>query len=296
MDIYAFLNDYGISYQTKGRNLSRGRLGFCCPFCSDTGYHAAFTSDGKITYCWRCGWHPTDKTLQLLSGLSSYEYRNIIGSYDGTDSLLSSLNKKVANATTLELPGSPGLLPHDRKYLKKRKFDPDYLMEKYKIRSGGICGDWAWRIIIPIFYKGQLVSWQGRTTNDDDIRYKTLAIEKSIMDAKSVLYNIDNCKHDYIGVNEGPLDTIRMGSDFVATLGTSMTEAQCRMLATYKRVVFVFDPDPVAQGRAKKYAERVAALGAMVSVLDLQMDKDPGELNEEEVKDVRNMLDFQCIH
>lgn len=272
MDVLQFLNDYSIPYQTRGKNLSRGRLGVNCPYCGDTGYHAAFTPEGKVYYCWKCAWHPTDKTLQILSGLTSYEYKNIIGSYDGTDSLLSSLNKKIPNATALELSGSPGLLPHDRAYLKKRKFDPDYLMEKYKIRSGGLAGDWAWRIIIPIFYKGQLVSWQGRTTTNDDIRYKTLAIEKSIMDAKSVLFNVDDCKHDYVFVVEGPFHVFRMGDDACATLGTSVTESQVRNLANYKNIFILFDSEVPAQERAKKLGTRIASLcSSNVSVVDLEL-------------------------
>jgi len=294
MDILQFLQDYNVTYTTRGKNVGKGWYAVHCPWCGDDGFHGAFHNSGSRYYCWKCQGHSIERTLQKITGLSYYDFNNIIEQYDGTDSFYQVLNEKTCNKSSIELPGIP-LIPYARKYLKKRKFDPDLLVEKYGLASGKVGSAWDYRILIPIYYQGKLVSWQGRTILDDPevIRYKTLQIEESVMDAKSTLFNIDNCKEDYIGVNEGPFDTMRLGANFCATLGTSITESQIRMLAKYKRVVFVFDCEEQAQLRAKKYALRVAALGASAEVADLELgDRDPGDMTNDEVQEVKKLLDF----
>lgn len=295
MKIQQFLQDYSIPYILRGKNLTPGMVGCNCPFCGDTNYHGAFSPDGRRFYCWRCSGNSVSKTLRAMTGLSWQEYNKVIEDYDGTGALHQNLNK-TAKGSNLVLPGIP-LIPYDRKYLKKRGFDPEYLAEKYGLKSGGIVGDWAFRILIPVYYKGKLVTWQGRDTtgNEERIRYKTLSIEKSVMNPKSVLFNLDNCKQDRIMVVEGPFDAMRLGDDSCATLGTSMTEAQCRLLSKYTHIYFVFDDEAPAQARAKKFAEQVAALsgGSEGIVVNLELgDRDAGDLTEQEVRDLRKELDF----
>lgn len=295
MDIVQFLQDHNIPYTSKGKNVGKGWIAFCCPFCSDTDYHGGFPLSGAYAYCWRCGGHKLETTLRKLTGMSQYEIQQELQQYDGTDSFYAGLNEKRSTATSIELPGI-SLIFHDRKYLKKRGFDPDFLAEKYGLKSGGIAGEWQYRILIPIYYKGKLVSWQGRDTSGEEgrIRYKTLPIERSVMDAKSVLFNLDNCKGDSIIVCEGPFAAMRLGDDCCATLGTSTTEEQTRLLTRYKRVVTLFDSEPQAQERARKLAGKVAAFGVSVEVCDLELTdgRDPGDLSIEEVKKVRRELDF----
>ena len=292
-DIIKVLYNLNVPYTTKGKNLSLGRVGVCCPFCGDTGYHGAFTEHGEIYTCWKCGCHKTIETLIELSGRDYYGVKILIEEYDDQLSLIRTLHKKKSCGENLILPGSTLDKPY-RDYLIKRKFDPDILIKKYGITAGGPVGEWKFRIIIPIYYEGQLVSWQGRDiTGQQELRYKTLSTEKSVVDPKSILYDIDNCKKDYIGVCEGVFDKFRLGDDFVATLGTSMRESQYRLLSIYKKIYIVFDPEETAQLRAKKVAERLSIFGIKVEIVNTELDHDPGDMTEEEAKNLRKELNFR---
>jgi len=295
MDILGFLQTYNIPYQTKGKNVSRGWLAVNCPYCDDTGFHGGIPLSGSHYYCWRCAGHKLDETLRLLSGLSYFDYKTAKEQYDGIDSFYEELNKKYSHKDKIELPGMP-LTAHDRKYLRNRGYNPAYLADRYGLLSGKPFSDWEYRVIITIRNNGRLVSWQGRDTSGypDRIRYKTLATELSVMDAKSILYNIDNCKNDFVGVVEGAPSVWRLGDNFCATLGTSVTEAQIRRLSKFKRVVIVFDSEVAAQTRAQKLAGQVASLGASVEVVDMELGdkRDPGDMTEKEVSEFLQTISF----
>ena len=67
-----------------------------------------------------------------------------------------------------------------------------------------------------------------------------------------------------------------------------MTPAQIAFIRNrWKRITFIFDPEPAAQKRALRYAEECSALGMETEILDLEWDHDPGDASPEEVKQVR---------
>jgi hypothetical protein len=227
-----------------------------------------------------------------LTGLSWYELNNAMMDYDGSSSLLS-VPKKVALGTKIELPEGSMEEVH-RKYLKRRGFNPDVLNRDYGIYGTGMLGEWKYRIIIPIYDKdGTLVSFQGRDyTGKQTLRYKTLSVEQSVVNPKFILFNENHVKGNIIGITEGPFDALNMGSPFVATLGTQTTEQQCRKIAIYEKAYIVFDPEPEAQVRAKKLAEKVASLGGNVEVIDIGGEHDPGDISKKEVEYIRKELDL----
>ena len=155
-------------------------------------------------------------------------------------------------------------------------------------------GDFAYRVIIPIIdTDGRIVSWQGRGYAGQDLRYKMLSIEKSLVDPKKMLFNLNNCNKSYVTVVEGPMDCIKWGNDCCATLGTSVTEAQVQLLTEYKKVFIIYDSETPAQLRAKKLADRVSALGVKeVSVIDLEdpEEKDLGGMSYEQVNKIKGEL------
>lgn len=292
-DILSFAKDQGIPYELSGKNVSRGWVAFCCPFCGDSGFHLGIPLSGTHAYCWKCASHPLDKTLMELSGLSWYEFNQISPDYDGTASL-QDIGRKVALGTKIELPEGSMEEVH-RKYLKRRGFNPDELNREYGIYGTGMLGEWKYRIIIPIYDKdGQLVTFQGRDyTGKQTLRYKTLSVEKSIVNPKFILYNEYKVVGNMICVCEGVFDALNMGPPFVATLGTSTTEQQCRKIAIYEKAYIVFDPEVQAQQRAMKLAEKVAALGGHPEVIDIGGENDPGSISKEYVQKIRKELDLE---
>jgi hypothetical protein len=296
-DAVRFLNDYGIEWRSHGKNVGRGWIAVNDPFTYDDGFHAAFKlSDGRF-YSWKTGGASTFNVVKALLGKPDYETLQIVQTYSDFLTLRKNLEVPVIHAEKVEWPGKP-LDSMCRKYLRRRGFIPDIIEHKYKVRSGGISGDFAFRLIIPILRDGELATYIGRdVTGKQQIRYKNLPLEKSVIDPKKLLYNeqfVEN--HLQIGVVEGAMDAWRMGDGFVATLGTSATQAQARALSEYEKVVFLYDPEPEAQRRAKKLAEQVASLGVIAEVVDTEYDHDPGDMTEDEVSYVRRELGFNEFH
>ncbi len=43
-----------------------------------------------------------------------------------------------------------------------RNFDPNYLVSEWGLLSTGVLGEFKFRILAPVYFKGQLVSYQCR--------------------------------------------------------------------------------------------------------------------------------------
>lgn len=295
MDITAVFRDYNIetSSEKESNNASPEFIQTRCIFCEDPSDHLGWHVSGKFVNCWRCGGHSIESALRRLLNLSWGQVNALIRQYEeqGSLSVRMGLNeRKKPRAKKIELPGHPLDNQHIR-YLERRGFDPEYLAKKYGLLGTGIAGEWKYRIIIPIYFRGRLVSFQGRDITDRQrLRYKSLGIEKSVMHYKHTLYNIDNCTGDCAVVFEGPFDVWRWGVGGVATYSTAITEWQIRLLSRYKRVFFMFDSEPEAQELALKAGRKLASMGVKVEVRDLELERDPAELTDLEVRELRKDL------
>ena len=147
--------------------------------------------------------------------------------------------------------------------------------------------------MIPVFYKGQLVTYQGRDiTDQQQSKYKNLSIEESIIPRGKIFYNFDNIflKNTIIYICEGVFDVWRMGDGFVCSFGTSLSDAQIKLLSQFKKVVFIFDPEEEAQKKARQSAGKLSALGVSVGLFRLPKDKDPADLSDSEAEELRREL------
>lgn len=289
-DAQQFVTDYHIQHWTAGNNVSPGWVNIRCPMCSDQSNHGGFNPSGGYYHCWKCGGHAIPAVIRALLGGTWDDARTIADSYDGYLADHCAQLRKKPQGKRIELPGGPLESMH-RRYLRGRGFKPSELARKYGIQGTGVAGDWKYRIIIPIYYRGQLVAYQGRDiTGKARLRYKTLDVESCVVDPKHILYNLDNCQGATIGVVEGVFDAWKMGDGIAATLGTAMTKSQIRILSGYSRVLFIFDPEPEAQARAQRSAEALAALGIDVEVVNTELDHDPGDMTPDEVQGLRREL------
>lgn len=292
IDIERILKDYRIPYDPT---VNRGWLNITCPFCGDAGQHGGFNIAGQYYHCWRCGGHSYRSVFYHLLRISAKEYDEWVEQYSGSLTIRARLNKRMPKAQYLQLPGVP-LNAMDRMYLKKnRRMDPDFLAEKYLLRSGGIAGRWKYRIIIPLIFRKKIVSWTARdTTGQQKIRYKNLSIEESVIDPKEIFYNLDNATGSRVCVVEGPFDVMRMGDGFICSFGTSVTQAQINYLVrNYKDIFILYDPEKQAMSKAKKFAESLSLVaGVAVWVVDSGFTTDPGDYTENQVQLVRKELGF----
>ncbi len=293
LNIEKILKDYAIPYDTT---INPGWINVSCPFCRprDTGTHLGINPNGEYANCWKCGGHRLDKTFMRLLRIDDESYQDFIAPYMTDLVIRAQLNKKVPKAKNVDLPGDD-LNKMERQYLRGRGFDPDFLAKKYGVQGGGIAGDWAYRIIIPIFLNHKVVSFTARDiTGKQKLRYRTLSIEQSVVDPKTIFYNLDNVRGKRVCVIEGPTDVWRMGDGFICSLGTSMTQAQIKYLAQYfEEVIFMFDPEEQAQAKARKYAEMLASIGRVDTwIADMEHDCDPGDLTDEQAGKLRRELGF----
>lgn len=287
IDIQAIFDIYHIPYVT---DVSRGWINTACPFCGDEKFHLGFNPVGEYAHCWKCGGHSLKNGLKAVLNVDTYTVNELLHKYSSRVLVFNKMNNKAALQQSITLPGGP-LQEMHKKYLRHRNFDPDYLEMKYKLRGTDYTGEWKFRIIIPIIYNNVVVSFQGRAIKSSMLRYKTLSVEQSLMNPKSVLYNLDNCTQDRVVVVEGPFDVMRLGDNVCGTLGTSMTREQILLLKDrFKEVLFLFDSEKEAQQRAKKQAEQVASYGIEAYVVDMEWSHDPGALTPEEVSIVKRAL------
>lgn len=293
-DIVRFCQDHSIDYALRGKQVSRGWIGLPDVFnkVSDTEYHLGFNVAGSYLYSWIDGWHSIKSWLEIVA--SDEDVYALLREYGDDVSFVRRFDEERHNAETLSF--TFGELPKQaRRYLKGRRFDPDTLIEAYGLRWGGIVGDFAYRIIIPLYdNQGTLVSYQGRFIGTDPSmpRYKTLSLEKSLVDPKSILFNEQKVSGDTVYVMEGFFNVARWGENAVASLGTSFTESQVRLLACYKRVVILFDSEVQAQERAKKLAIRVSAMKARgVEVIDLELgERDIANCEDDELQEFKQKI------
>ena len=297
MNFVKLFNDYNIEYDTR---VNKGWTNVTCPFCDDKTFNGGFNNAGDYYHCWKCGGHNFKQALARTVNIPFNEIDTLIEQYAGRNSVLNTLNKKQAKATKLTLP-TDTFTPAERKYLKERNFSPKLLHEKYKIVGGGITGSWKYRIIIPLVLNGKIVSWTARTILSKQQqqklkipRYKNLSIEQSVVDPKSVLYNLDHCEDKIAVLTEGAFDVIRMGDGFFCSFGTELTQSQISMIKQrFKKVFIMFDNEEEAQAKARKFGLQIASIGVEVELVDCYEDfnkNDAGELNEKEVQIIRHEL------
>ena len=305
MNFEKMFKDYHVDYSTK---INRGWVNVECPYCtSEHPLHLGFNPAGDYCTCWNCGGHDLKHTLSKVLAVPYNDVDEIMTHYEGRGGMLMQLNKKVAKAKHLELP-SDSFTSAERKYLLSRNFSPRFLHEKYGVVGGGIAGRWKFRIIIPVYLNGKLVSWTGRSILDKQTlkekeipRYKNLSIEESVINIKECLFNIDNCNDSKVILTEGAFDVMRFGSlspskkdNIMCSMGTELTQNQVKIIAErFDKVFIIFDNEPEAQKKARKFGMQIASIGVDVEVVDAYSEfnkNDGGELSDDEVKIIRKEL------
>lgn len=288
MKIKQLLEDYNIAYTTEGSNTQEGWININCPFCSDPSAHGGFNLAGSYYNCWKCGWHPLENVLSELLGTSKTQ--QVIEQYQGCSDYRH--NKKIALAKKIKYPtGTDEIQVQHKLYLKKRNFDPDEIKRLWDIKGTGHIGEYSFRIIMPIYYRNRLVSYQSRDITDKQkLRYKACRIEKEVIHHKHLLYGFDKVK-DKMGILvEGVTDVWRLGAGAVAAFGTSYTPEQVSFIHKNFNVLFIlFDTEKDAQDKAKKLSLTLAGLGLRVEIIKLD-EGDPADLGQEEANNIKKEL------
>lgn len=293
LNIKELLNDYAVHSATSGsKHTMPGWINMHCPFCEGPqDYHLGFHEKKEYFHCWRCNWHPLESTIATLINHNIYKTKEIIQQYrTGRPIIISQTDHEIQRPNEVKLPGNDitNTSPH-YKYLLKRGFKPERISElifTYNLKGTGPVGPYSFRIIAPIYFDGNLVSYQGRDyTNKSTLKYKACPKIKEVMDHKNCLYAMDLSRGDTVIIVEGIIDAWKLGSDTVATFGSSFTWAQIKLLAQrWKNRIVLFDAD--AKTQAYRLANALSAFPGKTSIAFLNDLKDPGESTHTQTQEI----------
>lgn len=266
----------------------RGWINMPCPCCDDDEEHMGFNTRSGFFHCWRCGWHPADEVISKLMGTRTDKgLRELIGKYE-TRELEEAEDKDRPTVTTVRFPtGTAPMLPGHRRYLLSRGFSPNEIEEIWDVRGTGPIGDYNFRIVAPIYLKGELVSYQARDITDrSPLRYKACPLHLEKVHHKHTVYGIDLVPGREVIVVEGITDAWKIGPGTVSTFGTSWKMEQAKLLAQFKRVFLLFDSLEIkAQRSANELGCYLCELGCEVELIRIPF-KDPGEVPRGEGKEL----------
>lgn len=250
-------------------------------------------------YCWRCNWQPLDKTLSKLLGITKSQSMQLIKEYDlkKTGFVKSSNDKITIKRKKFKLPSN--LIPlksNHKHYLKKRRFDPEQIIEDWEIQGTGPVSlldeiSYKHRIFIPIIYNGEMVSFQTRDITDKSkLKYMACPKNREIINHQHVLYGLDKVgKRNTPIIVEGVTDVWCLGFGAIATFGISYTNEQVNLITErFKKVVVMFDGERQAQRQAKMLCSELEFRG--VETDNVLIQGDPAELTDEQVKEIREGL------
>lgn len=285
-------NDYNIDYVTHRSNLSEGWIGVNCPHPRHRGrddeYKLGIHPETNSCNCWKCGVHSYKETIQHLLKIDKSEVNRILAQYSGKTNIR--VEKRRAEATVIQLPPN-SFTGKELKYLHSRGFTEEHIKE-YDLRGGGLAGKWQYRIVIPIYQDGRIVSATGRAIDKRmELRYYTLSKKEEVVEHKHTLFGEDKVVGDTIVVVEGPLDAIKGGAGFVATYGTSITREQIHRMSKYSNVLLLLDNDDAGIIAKQRISSDLATMG--INVEDIELDteyKDLGEMPPDLISTIRREL------
>lgn len=279
-DVISYLEDKGIKYWKGPRkNISRNWVGITCPWCDDPSNHLGINLEGKTINCWRCG--KRGSIMKLLLKLErSYDYAiRALMKYQNTFEIRLEPIKKIKE---IKLPGNDNFTKMHINFLLKRGLNPDFVIDYYRLKACGPVGKYKFRIIIPVFIGGKLVTFTSRDVTGKRTKYMHCPSSESIIPIKSTLYNLDRVKDTAVLV-EGVFDVFRLGDGSIASFGTEVTKNQISLLLRkeVKSIFIIFDSDAI--DKARKVADTLSGLFDHIEVIKLEKG-DPANLKEEEAK------------
>lgn len=281
------LTSLGVETVTEGNKHCRaGWVQLDCPFCGKGSgkFHMGYSIAGNYLNCYSCRGHSLISTLMELTGMSAGKAKALLGELE-RDTFT-----ETEIVGRLQIPdGVAPMLPVHRKYLRSRGFDPDYCEKVWDFRGIGLAQKLSWRVWIPIYHGGKIVSWTARSVSKEaKLRYVSAAKEQESVSHKKILFGADFVGNAAVIV-EGPLDAVKIGRGAVATCGTGWTRAQLRRMASFPVRAVCFDNEPSAQLRADELVAELSLFDG--ETLKVCLDaKDAGDASPKELRQLRRAV------
>lgn len=291
-DICQYLENRNISYSDKGKNIASGWIGTTCVFCDDQSTHLGINLQSNAYNCLKCG--EKGNILHLIQEIDQVPIPKAIQIfYQFQGTTLSYLDEPIHHQppSQIQLPkgASKNFAGVFTNYLLGRKFNPSQIIRDYDLYCCHTIGDFKFRLIIPVYFNDQCVTFTSRdVTNKAIIPYCHCPIEKSIIPIKETLYNIDSVK-DKAVVVEGVTDVWRLGEGCVATFGTKYTKEQLVLLSSVKKIYILYDSD--AKEQSEKLGNDLSCFINEVEILYLD-EGDPANMDQFEALKLMKYLGF----
>lgn len=299
-NILEFLDEYGVSFRKTGKNIANGWIGVeTCPFCSAGGFHFGINLAANTGSCWVCGESANAfKIVEVLADLNYKECWEVINKFSSDTIDWVPETDKVGQSVIFPDGIDKQLSKAAKKYLLRKNYNPDHLVEQFKIKSTDAYStlyieekewDFSARILIPVYMYRKIQCYVARDfTDKSETRYMNSPVVASIREPKSCIYNFDTLKGKII-LMEGTSDVWRFGSKCGGMLGVKFTTKQVRSLYDRKieEVTVLFDEG--ADKRAKDLAHALTGIIPKVKIAYISED-DPGKMDQEEALKTKYQL------
>ena len=312
-ELKRILSQYNIEYREFGKNVAQGNINICCPYCKELKFHLGIDYRNEVFGCWRNAQHSgrLSKLFIFLNIKYNFELKNyqIDDDFQNQISQLFNTSEQI-NVTKLQLLDEfeniikTGTGERFWYYLYNRGFnDVEKLINRFnlmccKVSCQGFEDKWKDRIIIPIIFNSQLVTWTSRTIHSySKLRYNTLSNEASVKSIKHTLFDYDNIKKggDILFITEGPFDAMKItyeceNEEIIATClyGLQYSEMQLNYITElsdkFNRIIILFDRNEIQT--ANKLLESLSFLPNIFIANVPKNRKDPGEMNKNEILNI----------
>ncbi len=286
-DAIRYLDSRNIWHKDHGDNVSRGWTSINCLFCIDHANHLGINLTSKVFTCYKCA--EKGNFYRLIQEIDGVDFRGAVQiAKEFGGEVYVPIEKQYQ--TKLKLPSNilKDFPKEYKDYLITRKYDPDFVINKYSLLAAGPISDFRFRIIMPVFMNNRMLSFVGRDiTGKSILPYKNSSEKFCIRDPKKCLYNIDSVIQEKAVVVEGIFDAWRIGDGAVATFGDQYTHEQIRLFKNLKRVFVLYDAD--ATHISYKLASDLSAIVKEVKVIELS-EGDPDKLTEDDVRALRKEI------
>ncbi|MCF0137613.1 MAG: DNA primase [Oscillospiraceae bacterium] len=213
-----------------------------------------------------------------------------------------------STATRFGLGYAPDTWDGLREHLKSKGYSESELFDAGLLsrgRKGNFFDTYRNRLMFPVIdVRGDVIGFSGRALGDGEPKYlnsrETLVFNKS---RNLFAMNLaKKSKSGYIILAEGNIDVVMMhqaGFDSaVASLGTSLTPEQARLISRYTgEVVIAYDADSAGQKASQRAIGILEKLDVKVRVLSMSGAKDPDEYIKKRGADAfRNLVEGSKNH
>jgi DNA primase len=261
-----------------------------------------------------------NKSLYSVNNIAQKFYHHLLCNYSHADIARNYFKKRGLTKEIIDKFGlgySPNSWEALYKFLKKKGVHQDVIEKAgliVKKENKKIYDRFRNRLMFPIYdWKGTVVGFGGRQIDEDDRGPKYLnSPETDVFHKNKILYGLnwginEIRRKNYVFVVEGYMDVIAFHqygfNNTVASLGTSFTEEQAKLLKRYcSEVIVAYDGDLAGTEATLRGINILQKEGCKIKILNFPEGSDPDEYIRENGKNeflrylennIFNLIDYK---